>query len=304
MVRTVRPARYHADVELRHLRYFVAIATDLNFTRAAQQLHVAQPALSRQIRQLEGEMGVQLFERDRRRVSLTRAGTAFLEEARTILAHSAQAVSLAQAEQEKSAETLRFGYVWGLFHSLVPPWLARFRQAHPKVSVHLLDVGAVQQSQLILEGKLDAGFIGFAEEATAPGLAKQRIGSCRFMAVLPEKHRLARRSALKLAELAGEMLVSVSDESYPGAARIIRESFRAAGIQPRILQVAERGYTVLGLVAANCGLALLPQSLQDLPHPGVVFLPVKNSPTQDLYLVWDRRNKSARLKQFLTGPFQ
>src|SRR5438876_130356 len=118
---------YACPMELRHLRYFAAVAEKLSFTKAAQKLRVAQPALSRQIRQLEEELGVKLLERNRRQVALTEPGTAFLAEARAILQQSEQAVRLAQATSQSSRGVLTLGYVWGLFHSFVPALLAEFR---------------------------------------------------------------------------------------------------------------------------------------------------------------------------------
>lgn len=127
-------------MELRHLRYFAAVADDLNFTKAARKLHVAQPALSRQIRQLEAEVGVALFERNRRQVRLTEAGRAFLAETRSVLAHSELAVKAAQATGRSGAGPLPVGYVWGLFHTLVPAAVEHFRRTNPEVAVHLFDL--------------------------------------------------------------------------------------------------------------------------------------------------------------------
>jgi DNA-binding transcriptional LysR family regulator len=286
-------------VELRHLRYFVAIADELNFTRAAQRLRVAQPALSRQIRQLEEEIGVLLLERNRRGVSLTDAGRTFLAKARTVLENSSDAVRAAQAAGQGGGGVLNIGYVWGLFHSLVPPLLAKFRLKHPNTSVNLFDLTATQQSKLLLDGQLDAGFIGFGQEANREQLSRVCVGNCDFIAVLPAAHRLARKRSIDLQSLANEMFIAVSEESYPGAAEIIRNACTEAGFQPKILQAAERGFTILGLVAANCGVALLPATLRALPHPGVVFRAVVNPARQDLFLVWNRRRKSSPLTAFV-----
>ena len=133
-------------MELRHLRYVVAVAEELSFTKAAQRLRVAQPALSRQIRQLEEEIGVTLFERNRRSVAMTDAGRAFLEEARFVLERSERAVRTARESSHEGHRPLNVGYVWGLFHSLAPAAVARFRQRHPDVSVNLFDQTATQQS--------------------------------------------------------------------------------------------------------------------------------------------------------------
>src|SRR5438093_2064139 len=149
-------------MELRQLRYFVAVTQELNFTSAAQKVHVAQPALSRQIRQLEDEIGVQLFERDSHGVRLTKAGSAFLAEARSLLQQSSQAIRAAQASGNGETSQLNVGYVWGLFHSYIPGVIAEFRRKHPETGVNLFDYTATQQAEALKEGRLDAGFIGFA----------------------------------------------------------------------------------------------------------------------------------------------
>ena len=187
------------SMELRHLRYFVGVADELSFTKAAQKLHVAQPALSRQIRQLEEEVGVALFERSHRSVRLTEAGQVFLGEARSLLAQSAQAVRAAQATGLVGRGSLNIGYVWGLFHSLVPAAVARFRQAFPDVAVNLFDLTATEQVAALVEGRLDAGFVGFAQEVDAAGLAKQKVGACTMVAALPKKHRAAGKAPLRWA---------------------------------------------------------------------------------------------------------
>jgi DNA-binding transcriptional LysR family regulator len=273
-------------MELRHLRYFAAVAQELNFTRAAERLRVAQPALSRQIRDLENELGVQLLDRNRRSVRLTAAGQAFLTEAEALLRQSEQAVRVAQQSGQTAQGSLRIGYVWGLFHSLVPAAISLFRQTHPEVAVHLFDLSATQQASAMLEGRLDAGFIGFADEADTARLAKQKVAECSFLAVVPESHAAARKSRVRLAALASDLFFVISDEHFPGASRCVLDACAAAGFRPKILQSADRGHTILGLIASNCGVALLPESLRALPHPGVVFRPLADPPTADLFVAW------------------
>src|SRR6185503_6517758 len=190
------------DMELRHLRYFVGVAQELNFTKAAQKLRVAQPALSRQIRQLEEEMGVLLLERHQRGVSLTQAGQAFLAEALALLGQSEEAIRVAQKTGRAADGTLNVGYVWGLFHSVVPSVVGRFRRQFPEVAVNLFDMTATQQAEALREGRLDTGFIGFAHEADAARLAKRRVGACTFVAALPQNHPAARQAKVSLATLA------------------------------------------------------------------------------------------------------
>lgn len=284
-------------MELRHLRYFVGVASELNFTRAAQKLHVAQPALSRQVRQLEDELGIKLLERDRRGVQLTEAGKAFLAEARALLKQSEHAVRVAQKTGQTGGNELNVGYIWGLFHSLVPPVLARFRQRSPETAVHLFDLAP--QAQALIQGRLDAGFIGFAHEAGMAGLHKRKVGTCTFVAILPKDHRAARKSTVPLASLSDDFFLGISDQTYPGASRCVTEACERAGFRPKILQMVERGYTILGLVAGKCGVALLPESLKAMPHSGIVFRPLADPPAADLFVSWRAGHTQSPLAEFL-----
>lgn len=288
-------------MELRQLRYFVGVARELNFTRAAVKLRVAQPALSRQIRQLENEVGVVLLERVARGVRLTEAGEVFLAQAAALLEQSEQAVRLTRMSSQRQQTRLNVGYVWGLFHTLVPGWVARFRQQHPDVAVNLFDLTATQQAEALGTGKLDLGFIGFAFEADAARLTKRKVSRCTFMAALPKEHPAAGKRTVALTALAQDFFIVISEQTYPGAARLLTEACLQAGFRPKILQTAERGFTILGLVAGNCGVTLLPESLQALPHPGVVFRPLANAPVGDLFVAWNPASESAAARAFVTA---
>ena len=294
------PLRHSGGMELRHLRYFATVASELNFTRAAAKLRVAQPALSRQIRQLEDELGVALLTRTSRGVQLTAAGSAFLAEARELLTHSERAMRAAR--QTEGGLVLNIGYIWGLFHSLVPAWLERFRRRNPETATHLFDLTPMEQARGLLEGKLDAGFIGFAHEADAPGLRRQKVGVCAFIAALPQGHPQQRERKIELASLKNDFFLGISEQSYPGASRHVAAAFAGAGFRPKILQMVERGYTILGLVASRCGVAIVPETLQALPHAGVTFRPLAQPPVADLYLAWRADNTSLALRQFLETP--
>jgi DNA-binding transcriptional LysR family regulator len=187
---------------------------------------------------------------------------------------------------------LDVGYVWGLFHSLVPKVIETFRQKHPDVSVNLFDLPATGQAKALVEGRLDLGFIGFAQEADDAKLAKARIGSCSFVAALPEKHPAARKAKVELERLAADFFFVISEESFPGAAGFVTAACAHAGFRPKVLQTAERGHTILGLVAGNCGVAILPEPLRALPHPGVLFRPLAQPITADLFVAWKPGNDS------------
>jgi DNA-binding transcriptional LysR family regulator len=287
-------------MEFRHLRYFVAVAQDLNFTKASRRLRVAQPALSRQIQQLEHELGVQLLQRNKRGVHLTEPGRAFLDEACALLEQSRRAVQVAQKTGHLGSGQLNLGYVWGLFHSLVPAAVARFRQQCPGVAVHLFDLTATEQAAGLLEGRLDAGLIGLAYEADAARLNKRKVGACQFVAALPRNHPAARKPQVALASLSDEFFLMISEQTYPGASNVVSQACKGAGFRPKILQSVERGYTILGLVAANCGVALLPESLRDLPHGGVVFRRLVENVRCDLFIAWSQDRSIASRDAFLT----
>ena len=286
-------------VELRHLRYFVGVAEALSFTKAARTLRVAQPALSRQIRQLEEEVGVILFDRTRRGVSLTPAGEAFRAEARALLEQSEQAIRVAQKTGQGRAGQLNLGYVWGLFHTQVPGVVGQFRRQCPDVSVNLFDLTATEQAASIGQGRLDAGFIGFSQEAEEAGLAIRKVGTCDFVAALPARHPAARRRRVPLAMLAQDFFFTISEQNYPGASRYMLDACDRAGFRPKILQSAERGHTILSLVAGQCGVALLPEPLRALPHPGVVFRPLVEILRGDLVIAWQAARRSPLRDAFL-----
>jgi DNA-binding transcriptional LysR family regulator len=146
---------------------------------------------------------------------------------------------------------------------------------------------------------LDAGFIGFAHEADGAGLAKLKVGRCDFAAVLPKGHPMARRSTLPLEDLADEFFIAISEESFPGASQFVIRACKRAGFTPKILQAAERGHTILGLVASQCGVALLPEPLRALPHSGVVFRPLQGNAGADLYLAWDAQRTHPLREAFM-----
>lgn len=282
-------------MELRQLRYFATVARELNFTRAAAKLHVAQPALSRQVKQLEEELGVALLLRDQRKVTLTAHGETFLVEAESILEQSERAVQKARGSGQKS---LNVGYVWGVFHSTVPQALLNFRKAEPALAVNLFDLSAAEQGRALASGKIDVGFIGLSFEAEAAQLDKHRVGSTHFVIALPETHPLVKARRVRLSSLQNEVFLLISDEHFPGASQVMLRACAEAGFKPRTLQVAERGHTILSLVAAGCGVALLPEPISALPHANVVFRPPADPVSADLFVAF-RKNLDRRIRQTL-----
>jgi len=183
--------------------------------------------------------------------------------------------------------------------------LRQFRVSHPETVVHLFDLSATQQAFDLKEGKIDGGFIGFALEADLAGLSKHKIGTCHFLAALPADHPAANRKSVPLKALKGEFFLGISEGTYPGASHHVTKACIKAGFKPKILETVERGFTILGLVASKCGVALLPESLEALPHPGVVFRPLENPPAGDLFFAWKAASGSTVLNAFVDSlnPF-
>jgi DNA-binding transcriptional LysR family regulator len=258
-------------MELRHLRYFVAVAEELHFGRAAARLGIAQPPLSQQIRQLEGELSVELFERARRRVRLTEAGRVYLEEARGILQRVAQAATAAQRAARGETGALAVGMVASATYGLMPRVFRQFRARHPGValSVGVLSTGA--QVAALRAGQLQLGIARppFGDET----LAAETLHEEPVMVALPRGHPLTARRALPLRALAQEPFV-LFPRTRPGWHDFVQGACRAAGFQPVVGQEAPELATAMALVAAGIGVTLVPASVQDLRRSGVAYRPL------------------------------
>ncbi len=259
-------------MELRHLRYFVAVAEELHFRRAAERLYVAQPAVSEQIRKLEAELGVRLFDRTHRSVSLTGAGSALLVEARRVL-HQAEVAQLAARNAHGSAGTrLRIGYVPDALPASVPRALQDLASAAPRVEVSLETGGTFQLIQAVHDQRLDAVIVGLP--AATRGLLATSLGEQSLVAAVPASHPLALESELTLEQLDPERLVTLPRDSNPALHDAVVSLCRDAGLSPTFAEAAEpRVEAVLLAVAAGGGAALLPASItQRYAAPGVQLI--------------------------------
>jgi DNA-binding transcriptional LysR family regulator len=286
-------------MELRHLRYFVAVAEDLNFTRASVRLRVAQPALSSQIKDLENELETRLFERGRRGVTLTRAGQALYPRARAILREAAEAAHEARTAGGAIAGRLVIGYPSGLHLNYLVPVISAFRRAHPKVEFDFYQGLPLQQSRALREGRVDIGFLNLP--ARLEGLQQLAAWRVPFKVVLPQGHPLARRSSFELADLRGEDFVFCTRESRP---EFYDEFFRQcanAGFRPRVIkEVGGYPTNMLGLVSAGLGLSVLPHFEQVERFRGLVWRPlVRPKLWVDFALVWRSPGTSPVVEQFI-----
>ena len=259
-------------MELRHLRYFIAVAEELNFTRAAERLHIGQPPLSQAIQALEADVGAQLFERTRRWVRMTAAGHLFLADARTILALAGQAADTARRAQRGEAGELRIGFT---FSTPLTPLFAtvinRYRQQFPAVSLRLQEMATGPQLDALLQRTLDLGFVRPTERPAPAALILRALREDPLVAVLPSALPLARKKSIAIAELKDMPFVMYPPDAgtgiYPQIFRLCQE----AGFVPRIGQVAGEASTIIGLVAAGCGVSVLPSSFDRIRLDGAVY---------------------------------
>jgi len=262
-------------VELRHLRYFVAVAEELNFRRAAERLHIGQPPLSIQIRALEEEVGAQLLERTKRRVALTEPGRRFLERAREILAATANATDEARRAARGEVGVLRIGFTSSLpYASTLPDLLYAYRGRYPEVELQLKEMFTNDQLAAIAAGTLDVGLVRYVGGELPGGVVVREIGNDPLCIVLDAGHRLAERSEIHFTELAGEGFISFPSGVGTGLPDILRRLCRRAGFAPRIVQTAREATTQVALAGAGLGLALLPAPLSCIRLPRVRFIPV------------------------------
>jgi DNA-binding transcriptional LysR family regulator len=287
-------------MELRHLRYFSAVAEDLNFTRAAARLRVAQPALSRQIRALEEELEAPLFERMRSGVRLTQAGRAFFPRARAILAAADEACNEARTAGGLIAGRLAIGYPSGLHLNRLAPVIAAFRRAHPRVETDFVHGLPPEQMKALREGVIDIGFVTFP--ARLDGFDHQVVWRIPFEVVLPARHPLARRRSFRLAELRDEDFVFCTRESRPEFYDLFFRQCAAAGFRPRIVkEVGGYPSNMLGLVSVGAGIGVLPHFAESERFRGVVWRPLAPRRAHLEYaLVWPADRPSRAASAFLS----
>ncbi|MEO8427761.1 MAG: LysR substrate-binding domain-containing protein [Verrucomicrobiota bacterium] len=288
-------------MELRHFRYFVAVAEELSFTRAAERLHLAQPSLTRQIKDLEEEIGVRLVDRTGKRVCLTEEGKSFLTDTRRLLADCAENVVAVQRMSRGKSDQLNIGYVANIYHDLLPATLGAFRKACPNTALNLFDMTPGEQYQALDERRIDLGFVGLRSRSIEGyrNLPWTCFAQDRIVAVIPKEDPLARRSNIRLKELEPKFFVGLSEKTYPGVREWLVEACRQADFTPRILQDADREPAVIKFVAARLGVALLPQQIQMLPHEGVVFRPLDPVLITESCAVWRPDNRSNCLEHYV-----
>jgi DNA-binding transcriptional LysR family regulator len=286
-------------MELRHLRYFVAVAEELHFGRAAACVRTAQSSFSAQIRDREEELGVELLHRTKRHVHLTDAGRAFLEQVRATLKQAAHAVRVAQRAARGETGTFAIGFVPSADCISFPEILRVFKHRYRDVQIDLRNLTATEQIEALRSGDID---IGFLRPLRTDGLiASERIIREPVVVVLPRKHRLLAKPELRLAEIASEELILCSRYHAPLQHDVIISQFRAADLVPNVLLETDHIQTVLGLVAAGLGISLLPASVENLRAPGLSYRPLKEpAPRMEMAVAYRKGDPSQVLGNFLT----
>lgn len=285
-------------MELRHLRYFVAVAEELHFGRAAVRLHMTQQPLSQQIQQLETELGVLLFHRTKRQVKLTEPGKVFLEEARQILLKADQAVKIVRQVAQGESGFLKVGFSGFATYSILPKVLRVFRDRFPQVELELEEMTTSAQVQALQEHQIHLGLmIPPVPDAT---LSLEVILREPLVVILPETHSLASQPELALLELAQESFILVSRHLEPGYYDQCISLFQQAGFSPKVIQKASQKQTILGLVSAGMGVSLAPASIRNIHRTGVIYNSL-NEPSSEVALaaVWRQDEASLILETFL-----
>jgi DNA-binding transcriptional LysR family regulator len=283
-------------MELRHLRYFIAVAEELHFTRAAERLHIGQPPLSHAIQMLEADVGALLFERTKRSVRMTEAGKLFLDDARRILALSEQAANTARRAQRGEAGELRIGFT---FSTPLTPLFAtvinRYRQQYPAVSLTLHELSTQNQLEGLHQRQLDLGFIRPPEGVNEIGIKLTELRRDALVAVLRRAMPQARHKTVSMVQLKDEPFVMYPANAgtgiYPQIFRLCRE----AGFVPRIGQVAGEASTIIGLVAAGCGVSVLPASFDRIRMDGVCYRQIADQGGNTQLLLAQRGDEQSAL---------
>jgi DNA-binding transcriptional LysR family regulator len=257
------------DIQLRRLRYFVAVAEELHFGRAARRLNIAQPPLSQQIQRLEAELGLQLFRRYPRRVELTRGGKLLLEQAESLLAHAAHVDATMRCAAEGLAGPLTIGFAPTAGHALLPTILRAFHERYPKVQLTLHEQDSICQYSSLPAGRIDVGIV--RQLLPQPGITLEPLPAERVVAALPTSHPLSAGSTVSLAAMRDEDFVFLARTVGASWYELLLASCQAAGFTPHIRQEVSDPPSLISLVSAGLYVALVPESFSAVLRPHVVY---------------------------------
>lgn len=285
-------------MELRHLRYFVAAAEEMNISRAAARLRVSQPPLSRQIRDLEQEIGIDLFDRGQRHLKLTPAGAYFLPEARKILAHATRAARLAKAAGSGQGGQITIAFLSPMGGMFLPPIIRSFRREFPLVDVDLREMVPRQQLEALLDHHIDLGFLAGAELESTNDFAFEPLMDVRLRLALTPGHRLSKLRRVPLTKLGEERFIVFKRSAAPATHDFILRACRSAGLEPNVVKQSDRAQSILDLVAAGMGIAVVPEHFQRYRTELTFRQCIPEFPTLSLCMAWRQNDHSRALRSF------
>jgi DNA-binding transcriptional LysR family regulator len=266
---------HHGGMKTHLLRYFVVLAEELHYGRAAQRLSITQPPLSSAIKALEDELGVQLLERSSKHVALTPAGAAFLKEARLVLERVAMASETARAVAAGKRGRLEVGFTGSMIYREVPRIVAAFTAKLPDIEVHLRELSSSEQVEALLHGQLDVAFVNAG--TVPPPLSALPLADDTLVCCLPAAHPLATQADIDLRELADEVFVMFSRDVAPANHDNVVAVLSRAGVHPRTRHAARQWLSIVALVAAGTGVALVPASLGQAGIAGAKLVPIRGA---------------------------
>lgn len=289
-------------MELRHLRYFVAVAEEQNITRAAARLHVSQPPLSRQIRDLEAELGVALFERTQRAVRLTPAGWAFLEECYAVLRRVEEAVRTARDTAQGGRGELKLGYAPGPTQEFLRELLRLLRSSDPGLRIELHDLTTEEMMAGLRDGRLDAALAVEPRPQALRGLKFERMRTDPLVVVVAHEHRLASRASVAAAELAAEAFVIFSREEYPEHLEGMQALVGGKKTRLKIAEECDSGMSLFAAIEAGHGVSILSESLRPVIGERLKFVPLRPAPPPNVIgLAYLPKTKTPRRERLLAA---
>ena len=286
------------SMDLKKLRYFIAVAEELHFNRAAKKLNITQPPLSQQIQNLEEELGVKLLERTKRQVRLTSAGTIFLEESRNMVSQLERSIKVTQLASQGKIGHLSIAFVDSAVGGMMVNVLKRFRERFPDVQLTLSEMTSAQQLKALHDGKIHVGFLRVLDPSKH--ITSRLYTNETLVAVLPEMHPLALHPTVSLHSLADEPFILSPHHMGASFHDLIIDCCRQHGFQPHIVQEAVQMYTIVNLVAAGIGISIVPSSVSVFQRSDVVFRPFnEDTPRVPLYASWKTDMSETILTNFL-----
>jgi DNA-binding transcriptional LysR family regulator len=287
-------------MELRHLKYFVAVAEELNFARAARRVRIAQPSLTKQIQQLEQELGFPLLYRTKKRVELLDTGYVLLDEAQQLLRQAEKAIQSVRRTHTGQSGRLVIGFYQSAATEVLPRILRKYHALYPKVVVELFEITAPKSAELLLESTMSVGLLRSPSFLSRELFCFETIQRERFVVALPDSHPAAKHESIRIETLASEPLIVPPLRPGWGYSDAIFQILRDHGIEPRIAEEATQALAVITLVAGGFGVALVPASLCNLRLPGVTYRPIEGRcRTSDLTMVWRRDSHASTLRAFI-----